>query len=151
MLSSRVSAVAIVAAAAVLAGTTTTRASSPELAAALGHALAAPDIDPRRTAALAVDLQTGNVVFRSNSSHALLPASAEKLAVSFAALRLLGPSFRFRTEVVGTGVLEGPVWDGNLVLVGFGDPTLGSEDVEALARDLDGLGAVGPHNHRNTR
>ena len=83
---------AIVAAAAVLAGATTTRASSPELAAALGHALAAPDIDPRRTAALAVDLQTGNVVFCSNCD-ALRPASAEKLAVSFAALRLLGPSF----------------------------------------------------------
>jgi serine-type D-Ala-D-Ala carboxypeptidase/endopeptidase (penicillin-binding protein 4) len=140
VLSSRVSALAIVAAAAVLAGATTTRASSPELAAALGHALAAPDIDPRRTAALAVDLQTGNVVFRSNSGHALLPASAEKLAVSFAALRLLGPSFRFRTEVVGTGVLDGPVWDGNLVLVGLGDPTLGSEDVEALARDVAAWG-----------
>ena len=128
MLSSRASALVIVAAAAVLAGATTTRASSPGLAAALGQALVAPDIDPRRTAALAVDLQTGNVVVRSNSGHALLPASAEKLAVSFAALRLLGPSFRFRTEVVGTGVLDGTVWVGNLVLVGFGDPTLGSEE-----------------------
>ena len=91
------SALAVVAAVVVLAGTTTTHASSPQLAAALDQALAAPDIDPRRTAALAVDLRTGEIVYRSNSGHALLPASAEKLAVSFAALRLLGPSFRFRT------------------------------------------------------
>ena len=42
--------------------------------------------------------------------------------------------------MVGTGVLEGPVWDGNLVLVGFGDPTLGSEDVEALAREVAAWG-----------
>ncbi len=140
VLSLRVGALGVVAAAALLTGTPTTHATSPELAASLARALAAPDIDPRRTAALAVDLQTGDVAFRSNSGRALLPASAEKLAVSFAALQLLGPGFRFRTEVVGSGVLDGPVWDGNLVLVGFGDPTLGPGDVEALAHDVAAWG-----------
>ena len=37
-----------------------------------------------------VDLRTGEVVFSANAARGLAPASAEKLAVSFAALRLLG-------------------------------------------------------------
>jgi D-alanyl-D-alanine carboxypeptidase/D-alanyl-D-alanine-endopeptidase (penicillin-binding protein 4) len=98
------------------------------------------DIAPGSTAALAVDLETGKVVYRENSERALLPASAEKLAVSLTALRLLGPGFRFRTEVVGSGSLDGKVWDGDLALVGFGDPTLEPEDIAALAHEIAGWG-----------
>ncbi len=81
------------------------------------------------------------------STHAdvpLLPASAEKLPVSFAALRLLGPSYRFRTEVVGDGEKVGHAWDGDLDLVGYGDPTLAESDLSALARDVArwGIGRV---------
>ena len=139
---SRVLASVLAAAAAVAlsVGTSSTEAAAPELKAALRQALAAQDIDPRRTSALAVDLETGTVVFRENAELPLLPASAEKLAVSFAALRLLGPGFRFRTEVVGAGALDGKVWDGDLVLVGYGDPTLATKDLEALARDVAAWG-----------
>ena len=141
MVRARATVLAVVVVATLTAATSTTsEAASPELTEALRQALAAQDIDPRRTAALAVDLATGKAVFRANASLALMPASAEKLAVSFAALRLLGPWFRFRTEVVGSGELVGKVWDGDLVLVGFGDPTLASKDVEALARDVAAWG-----------
>jgi serine-type D-Ala-D-Ala carboxypeptidase/endopeptidase (penicillin-binding protein 4) len=131
-----------VVAAAALAGTTAraSDAAQPELAAALARALRAPDVDARRTAALAVDIRTGETVFESNPDLALAPASAEKLAVSFAALRLLGPAYRFRTELVGAGELDGQVWQGDLFLVGHGDPTLAPSDLEALARDLAAWG-----------
>jgi len=119
---------------------TTSEAASPELTEALRQALTAQDIDPHRTAALAVDLETGEVVFRKNASRALLPASAEKLAISFAALRLLGPGFRFRTEVVASGARRNRTWDGNLVLVGYGDPTLAIADLDRLARQIAKLG-----------
>ncbi len=129
---------------AVLALATTTAAptsaASPELAAALARALAAPDVDPARTAALAVDLGTGAVVFRSNAGLSLAPASAEKLAVAFAALRVLGPGFRFRTEVAAAGELDGRVWRGDLYLVGYGDPSLAPADLDALARDVTSWG-----------
>ncbi|MGH3133360.1 MAG: D-alanyl-D-alanine carboxypeptidase/D-alanyl-D-alanine endopeptidase [Gaiellaceae bacterium] len=127
---------------AALAGTATapTRAAPADLATALEQALAAPGVAPSRTAALAVDLQTGRVVFQSNATLALAPASAEKLAVSFAALRLLGPHFRFRTEVAGRGDLDGHVWRGDLILVGYGDPTLAPADLGALARDVAAWG-----------
>ena len=129
----RAGAFAAVAAVALITATSSTEAAAPELRDALEQALASPDIDPARTSALAVDLDTGMAVFRANADRPLLPASAEKLAVSFAALRLLGPGYRFRTEVVGAGSFDGRVWDGDLALVGYGDPTLTSKDIEALA------------------
>ena len=125
---------------AVAAGSSSAHGSSPELAAALGRALAAPDVDPARTAALAVDVETGEVVFRRNTRLSLAPASAEKLAVAFAALRVLGPGFRFRTEVAATGGLVGQVWRGDLYLVGYGDPSLAPTDLDALARDVASWG-----------
>jgi D-alanyl-D-alanine carboxypeptidase/D-alanyl-D-alanine-endopeptidase (penicillin-binding protein 4) len=117
-----------------------TNAASPGLGVALERALLAADVQPGRTAALAVDVRTGHVVFRANAGLALAPASAEKLAVSFAALRLLGPGFRFRTDVLGEGELAGRVWRGDLFLVGHGDPTLAPADLDALARDVAAWG-----------
>jgi len=117
-----------------------TQAARPELAAALSRALAARDVDPGRTAALAVDVRTGEVVYQTNPGLALAPASAEKLAVSFAALRLLGPGFRFRTEVTGAGELVGRAWRGDLFLVGYGDPTLAPADLHDLAGDIAAWG-----------
>jgi D-alanyl-D-alanine carboxypeptidase/D-alanyl-D-alanine-endopeptidase (penicillin-binding protein 4) len=138
MVQSRIAAlVAVLAAVSLMASTAApTQAASPGLGAALERALTTPGVAVSRTAALAIDLQTRDVVFQTNAGRALAPASAEKLAVSFAALRLLGPGFRFRTEVAGDGELDGRVWHGNLFLVGYGDPTLTRADLDALAGDV---------------
>ena len=53
--------------------------------------------------------------------------------MAYAALSQLGPGYRFHTEVVGSGTLVGDVWHGNLWLRGYGDPTLGPEDLAGLA------------------
>jgi D-alanyl-D-alanine carboxypeptidase/D-alanyl-D-alanine-endopeptidase (penicillin-binding protein 4) len=93
------------------------------------------------TAALAVDLGTGRVVYAHNVQTALLPASNEKLVVTYAALEALGPAFRMQTSVLGEGRF-GPagVWTGNLVLKGGGDPTL---DRAGLARLAEHVRAAG--------
>jgi D-alanyl-D-alanine carboxypeptidase/D-alanyl-D-alanine-endopeptidase (penicillin-binding protein 4) len=114
--------------------------ASPSLEVALAQALRAPGIAPTRTAAIVVDAETGATLYARNSTASLLPASAEKLAVSYAALRVLGPRFRFRTELVGVGARSGRVWQGNLVLVGYGDPTLTRADLERLARRFAATG-----------
>ena len=69
-----------------------------------------------------------------------MPASNQKLPVTFAALSLLGSGFRFHTEVTGTGTLVGDVWHGDLWLRGFGDPTLETEDLADLAADVAAWG-----------
>ena len=122
----------------VLAGTA--RAADPTLAPRLAKALAVPHVDPDRTAALAIDLRTGSVVFERNPTLSLVPASNQKLPVAYAALALLGPGYRFHTEVVGTGSLVGDVWHGDLWLRGFGDPTLQPGDLEALAAEVASWG-----------
>ncbi len=90
---------------------------------------------------LAVDLHTGRVVYAHNANASLLPASNEKLALTYAALVALGPSFRMRTEVLGEGrLIDGAVWDGSLILKGFGDPTLDPGGLAELARRLRAIG-----------
>jgi serine-type D-Ala-D-Ala carboxypeptidase/endopeptidase (penicillin-binding protein 4) len=116
------------------------RDASPALQAQLAKALAVPHVDPRRTAALAVDLRTGEVVFKRNPQLSLVPASNQKLPVAYAALERFGPGYRFRTEIVGTGTLVGDVWNGDLWLLGYGDPTLRARDLDGLAAELQAWG-----------
>ena len=89
------------------------------------------------TGAIAVDLTTGKVVFAHNAGASFVPASNEKLALTYAALVVLGPTFRMRTELLGEGHLrDDVVWEGDLVLRGYGDPTLDRDGLLALAGDL---------------
>ena len=91
----------------------------------------------RSTGAIAVDLSTGKAVYAHNADASLVPASNEKLALTYAALVVFGPGYRLRTEVLGDGHLrDGVVWEGDLILRGHGDPTLDSAGLLELARRL---------------
>lgn len=119
-------------AAALLAPLATPGATAP-LGLRLTTSLRSPQLPPGDTAALAVDLETGRVLFAHNESAPLAPASNEKLPVAWAALVRLGPTFRFHTEVLGVGTRTGTTWNGDLLVKGYGDPTLSSQDLDALA------------------
>jgi D-alanyl-D-alanine carboxypeptidase/D-alanyl-D-alanine-endopeptidase (penicillin-binding protein 4) len=106
----------------------------------LAKALTAPSLSLGRTAALAVDLSTDTIVFAHNESLPVAPASNEKIPVSWAALRRLGVGYRFHTEVYGVGTRAGATWDGDLVLKGFGDPTLSTSDLDRLAATIRARG-----------
>jgi D-alanyl-D-alanine carboxypeptidase/D-alanyl-D-alanine-endopeptidase (penicillin-binding protein 4) len=129
--------VASIACAAATAATATRPAG---LESKLAKALAAPSLSLGRTAALAVDVSTGTIVFAHNESLPVAPASNEKIPVSWTALSRLGVGYRFHTEVYGVGGRVGSTWDGDLVLKGFGDPTLSTADVERLAATIRGRG-----------
>ena len=113
---------------------------SPTLQRKLARALHVPHVSPVRSAALAVDLATGTVLYTQNGSRALAPASNEKLPVTFAALSVLGPAYRFETDVVGQGGQDGTVWTGEIVLEGAGDPTLSSAGLRNLALQVRAAG-----------
>jgi D-alanyl-D-alanine carboxypeptidase/D-alanyl-D-alanine-endopeptidase (penicillin-binding protein 4) len=100
----------------------------------LAHALEVQGVTASKSGAVAVDLASGNVVFARNPDLSLSPASNEKLPLTFAALQELGSSYRFHTDVLGTGSLIDGVWHGNLVLKGFGDPTLTTAKLGLLVR-----------------
>jgi D-alanyl-D-alanine carboxypeptidase/D-alanyl-D-alanine-endopeptidase (penicillin-binding protein 4) len=111
-------------------------APAPGLQRQLARALRVPHVSPVRSAAVAVDLATGTIVYTQNGSRPLAPASNEKLPVTFAALSVLGPSYRFDTDVLAEGEQDGTVWRGSLVLKGGGDPTLSSAGLRSLARQV---------------
>jgi D-alanyl-D-alanine carboxypeptidase/D-alanyl-D-alanine-endopeptidase (penicillin-binding protein 4) len=117
-------------------------AGTSPLAKRLAKALAVPHVSQARTGALAFDLQTGETLFSEHEGLSLAPASNEKLAVTYAALVGLGSAYRIETDVVGRGERSGAVWQGSLLLVGHGDPTLSSSDLAVLAREVRATGIV---------
>jgi serine-type D-Ala-D-Ala carboxypeptidase/endopeptidase (penicillin-binding protein 4) len=131
---------ALVAALALTSAAAAQTRSDPVLQRRLARALVVPHLRPSQTGALAVELATGQTVFAQNAAIPFAPASNEKLPVTLAALAVLGPAFRFETDVLGEGAQEGAVWHGSLVLQGHGDPTLSSGDLRKLALELRRLG-----------
>jgi D-alanyl-D-alanine carboxypeptidase/D-alanyl-D-alanine-endopeptidase (penicillin-binding protein 4) len=119
---------------------TSAPAASDDLTGRLSASLRAPQVSLARTAAIAVDTRTGAVVFAHNEDMPAIPASNEKLPVSWAALSRLGPGYRFATELFGVGARAGQTWDGDLYLRGGGDPTLSSGDIARLARSIGARG-----------
>ena len=115
-------------------------AAPTPLARKLSKALTVPHVAKSRTGALAVDLATGRPVYAHNLGLPLIPASNEKLAVTYACLLALGPSFRFATDALGEGELDGSLWRGDLVLKGYGDPMLSTLDLLKLASQLHAQG-----------
>ncbi len=114
------------------------------LAASLARALVVPGVARARTGVVVVDLDAGRVIFALHPELALEPASTEKLPLAVTALQRLGRGFRTHTVVLGQGSLVGSTWRGQLVLKGYGDPTLSSGGLAALARAVrnHGISAV---------
>ncbi|MFD9043505.1 D-alanyl-D-alanine carboxypeptidase/D-alanyl-D-alanine endopeptidase [Streptomyces bottropensis] len=73
-----------------------------------------------------IDAGSDRLVWGHNADTALMAASNTKLATATAALTVLGPDHRFTTKVV--------YGDGTLTLVGGGDRTLTTADLDALAK-----------------
>jgi serine-type D-Ala-D-Ala carboxypeptidase/endopeptidase (penicillin-binding protein 4) len=128
--------VALAAPAATPAGPT----QDSQLQRRLARALHVPHVAPARSAALALDLASGTVLFGQNADRPLAPASNEKLPLAYAAFVRLGPAFRIETEVLGEGEQDGTQWTGALVLKGNGDPTLSGADLRVLVAQVKSLG-----------
>lgn len=79
------------------------------------------------------DPQKRKVISSYNENQAFIPASTTKLLTTDTALKLLGPEFRWLTQIEYSGTLdENGVLDGNLYIVGSGDPSLGTGKAGAL-------------------
>ncbi|WP_207494270.1 D-alanyl-D-alanine carboxypeptidase/D-alanyl-D-alanine endopeptidase [Aridibaculum aurantiacum] len=70
--------------------------------------------------------KTGATVFNHNGRIGLTPASSQKVITSTTALETLGTGYRFKTELAHDGTIANGVLNGNLYVIGYGDPSLGS-------------------------
>lgn len=73
------------------------------------------------------ELKSGETLYGFNEDKLLIPASTLKLITSATALEILGSNYRFKTKLGYIGETEKNTLKGNLVVIGGGDPTLGSE------------------------
>ncbi|QCO17590.1 D-alanyl-D-alanine carboxypeptidase/D-alanyl-D-alanine-endopeptidase (plasmid) [Azospirillum brasilense] len=88
------------------------------------------------------DPDSGAVLAERQPAKPFAPASVAKLPAMAAALAVLGPDHRFETTLHITGRLGNGVLDGDLILKGGGDPSLSSEGLTELLRDLGALGVT---------
>ncbi len=70
-------------------------------------------------------LTSGKVIYRKNGGKLLVPASNQKLLTGAAILLERGPDATFDTLLYRTGPVEGGVLEGDLVIRGGGDPSIG--------------------------
>lgn len=106
----------------------------------LSAILAGTGIPAGQVGYLLFDLDSGDVLEAHNPDTRFIPASVAKVPTALAALATLGPDHRFTTELVATGPIVAGRLEGDLVLVGGGDPGLSTDDLAALASDLAALG-----------
>lgn len=72
-----------------------------------------------------MDLSNGEVLYERNPERPLTPASNMKIYTTAAALDLLGPDFRYETDLYYRGKIEGETLKGDLFIRGSGDPSFG--------------------------
>ncbi|MFV0128476.1 D-alanyl-D-alanine carboxypeptidase/D-alanyl-D-alanine-endopeptidase [Streptomyces sp. HMX112] len=114
--------------------------SDTGLKGAIDTILADPRLEGGAVSVTVADAATGEPLYQRHSGDRLMPASNTKLATSAAAMALLGPEHRFRTEVLSTGRQRGGVLHGDLYLRGSGDPTTLARDYQALAARVAAAG-----------
>jgi len=102
------------------------------LAARIDAAANAPPLDRAHWGIIVEDAITGERLYGRNEDKLFIPASSLKLVVATVAARLLGPGFRYTTELLAAGpVRDGTIY-GDLVLRGSGDPTLSGRYTDSL-------------------
>lgn len=86
---------------------------------------------------LAFDLNKRTIIADHNSRQALVPASTMKLVTTASALEVLGSGYRFSTRIEYTGAIDSNgVLNGDLIIKGGGDPSLGSSYFPTFNNDF---------------
>jgi D-alanyl-D-alanine carboxypeptidase/D-alanyl-D-alanine-endopeptidase (penicillin-binding protein 4) len=103
---------------------------------------------------LVVDPKTGDTLYSHNAGKLFMPASNQKLLTSSTALAQLGADYRFRTTFVSRGKISNGVLDGDLIVIGRGDPTVSDRvkgsAVQFMQGVADSLVAHGIHRVTGT-
>lgn len=112
------------------------QAADTDLPLQIQSALNARNLPHESLSVYVSDVDTGEVVLEWLGDEPRNPASTIKLLTTLVALDVLGPAYRWRTDVYVAGELQDGRLDGDLMLKGYGDPFLVTERVWTLLRDI---------------
>ncbi len=79
-------------------------------------------------------------ILSHNADKSMNPASVMKLVTTNAALDVLTPTYRWKTEVYRDGNLINGVLQGNLIIKGYGDPSFKAQEFWRLLMSLQQVG-----------
>ena len=107
--------------------------SSAELAKQIGGIISRPSQKKVQYSIHIVKADSGKTVYSHNAGKSLLPASNMKIIITAAALKYLGPDYKYKTKIglcgtYGTGTYG---TSDTLVITGSGDPLLGDKITDA--------------------
>ncbi len=101
------------------------------------------DLTKGEDAKIAISVQSLNkdkVYFQYKSNDPFIPASNQKIITTISALINLTPEYKFKTLVATDGSIKDGILNGNLYLIGGGDPTFSDNDLEDIVKNLKQLG-----------
>jgi len=81
---------------------------------------------------LIVNPRTGDTLYSKDAGKLFMPASNMKIITSAVALKLLGPDYTYKTTFLANGEVRDSLLDGDLLVIGRGDPTI-SDNMRGVA------------------
>ena len=81
---------------------------------------------------LIVNPRTGDTLYSKDAGKLFMPASNMKIITTAVALTLLGPDYTYKTTFLADGPVRDSLLDGNLLVIGRGDPTI-SDNMRGVA------------------
>jgi len=82
----------------------------------------------------------GKVIASLNAGKTRTPASVVKVLTTYAAVLKLGFDYRWPTKFYRTGILKNGVLKGDLLVKGFGDPSLNDKDLKDIVASIRAKG-----------
>lgn len=101
-----------------------------------------PELRPAQVGVCIFDLETDRFMYAYNSQKLFIPASNMKIVTTGASLYFLGPDYRFKTRLAIRENIKDNTINGDVVIIGGGDPTFSLENLEQF------ISTIKKHNVR---
>ncbi|HEX6575789.1 MAG TPA: D-alanyl-D-alanine carboxypeptidase/D-alanyl-D-alanine-endopeptidase [Gemmatimonadaceae bacterium] len=85
---------------------------------------------------LVVNPETGDTLYSKNARKLFMPASNQKILTSAVSLTQLGPDYRYQTVIAKRGEVKDSVLNGDLIVIGRGDPTMSDRVYGSAAKEM---------------
>jgi D-alanyl-D-alanine carboxypeptidase/D-alanyl-D-alanine-endopeptidase (penicillin-binding protein 4) len=100
------------------------RAPLQALRSSIDSLVSDPKFANAQIGVLIVDPATGDTLYSRNAGKLFMPASNQKILTGAVALAQLGPDYRYRTVIAKRGAQRDSILEGDLIVIGRGDPTI---------------------------
>lgn len=111
-----------------------------ELPLPVADALKKAGIPEQNVAVYVQAVASDSPILSHNAELGMNPASVMKLVTTNAALELLDPTYRWKTEVYTDGSVTDGVLHGDLIIKGYGDPSFNAQEFWRLLMSLRQVG-----------